>query len=213
MKSAKKYDKVLGLAPSYTPAGLVACLNDNRSRFNDTSRAIVELIQTANAGRASGEINEELTKKINLFQLRPSLEWNPMSVAGWSVIWNMSWRGEFGEFSNDDVTLLTCLFEAGAHGELRKFRRCGWKACSRWFFQKRDDQLFCAGECKEKSRRASPEYQESQRRTMRTRYRIKKAKDMGLSLAAYDRFMLKRAKARQAEVTKAARKREKGVSR
>jgi hypothetical protein len=177
MKSAKKRGQYFGIAGSYTSERLLEGLNDHWHRFNERTREVVETILRANVGRASEAIDGELAKKIEVYDLRPRLKWDPMSAEGWSVIWSARLSSPGVEFDNNDHQLITYLFEASAHGELRRFRRCAWGACSRWFFQRRDDQLFHSTPCKLKARGASPEYREKQRKIMRDRYREQKARD------------------------------------
>lgn len=188
MKPNKKLDKKLGVLGSYTPARLVELLNSLWGDLSESSREIVEMIELANKGYGSAGISEELAKKIEVYQLRPILIWNPVSIEGWSVSWKMKLMTE------PDLRLIAYLFEAGAHGELRSFRRCAWPACSKWFFQKRIDQPGHNWKCTDRVRRASPEYREKQRRIMRIRYRKSKAELLGLSLPAYERLLRKRHK-------------------
>lgn len=186
MKTAKKIDKKLGVLGSYTPERLVELLNSLWSDLSESSREIVEMIELANKGYASAGISKELAKKIEIYQLRPNLIWNPLSIEGWSVSWKMK------NLPEPDLRLIAFLFEAGAHGELRSFRRCAWQPCSQWFFQTRADQLCHPGDCTEQVRRASPEYREKQRRIMRKRYWKEQARLKGMTLAQYERMQAKR---------------------
>ena len=186
MKTNKKSDKKLGILGSYTPGLLVELLNSEWSDLNESSREIVETIERANMGLASADVAEELAKKIDVYQFRPRLRWEPLSLQGWSVSWNMKLMGE------PNLRLVAYLFEAAVHGELRRFRRCAWEKCGRWFFQRPTGSPYCSSDCTELARRASPEYLEKQRRIMSKRYRQSKADALGISLVAYERRLLRK---------------------
>ena len=110
----------------------------------------------------AGEIRSLVARVVSKYAVASAPVVGDISVHGWEVSWRV-----VGRLPMAQGLALLRVVQLAEKGMLSHVRRCGWKECNKWFFQKVSHQNFHSNHCQQRANKSTEQWKKKHREYMK----------------------------------------------